>query len=465
MTYVAALVVGLLGGVVVSWGLASRRTAGAEAAATALREQRDKNEAEIKTLRESLQLEQSARSAAQATLEAERRNLEEQRGLLRDAESKLREAFKALSTDVLTQQTASFLQLAVEKFRVLRAQADGDLATRQLAIDSLVKPLKDSLDKYNIQVQAMEATRAGAFGNLEAELKSLTAASEKLSNALRGGPQVRGKWGEMTLRRAAELAGMSEHCDFSEQETLTSETGRSRPDMIVTLPGGRRIPVDAKVPLQAFLDASSAVSDAERSTHLERHSQLVRSHMVQLAGKSYWEQFEPGVEIVLMFLPGEAFLAAAAAEDRTLIEDAIARKVFIVTPTTLIGLLRGVAYGWRQERIAQNAREISNCGKDLYDRIRTFVKHYDGIRSGLAEAVESYNKASGSLESRVLVAARRFKELGAAAGEDILEVQCVEEAPRGFGTRESQDSLPLDGIEEGSNGRPGEGGHQRGGGG
>ena len=447
MTYVAALVVGFLGGVVVSWGLAARRAAGAEAAAAVLREQRDKNEGEIKTLRESLREEQSARSASQATLEAERRNLDEQRGLLRDAESKLREAFTALSADVLTQQSASFLQLAVEKFGVLRAQADGDLVTRQQAIDSLVKPLKESLDRYNIQVQAMEATRAGAFGNLEVELRSLTAASEKLSNALRGGPQVRGKWGEMTLRRAAELSGMSEYCDFTEQETLTSESGRSRPDMIVNLAGGRRIPVDAKAPLQAFLDASSAVSDAERSAHLARHGQLVRSHMLQLAGKSYAEQFDQSVEIVLMFLPGEAFLAAAAAEDRTLIEDAMAKKVFIVTPTTLIGLLRGVAYGWRQEQIAQNAREISNCGKELHDRIRTFVGHYDGIRAGLAEAVRCYNQATGSLESRVLVAARRFKELGAAAGEGILEVHCVEEEPRGLGARELQDSLPLAGID------------------
>lgn len=457
MIYVAVLIVGLLGGALVAWGVASRRIAGAEAAASSLLEQRGKNEAEIKTLRESLQTEQSARSAAQATLEAERRNLEQQRSLLHDAESKMREAFAALSSDVLTQQSASFLQLAAEKFGVLRAQADGDLVTRQQAIDSLVKPLKESLDKYDSQVQAMEATRAGAFGSLEAELKGLTAASEKLSNALRGGPQVRGRWGEMTLRRAAELAGMSEHCDFSEQETLSSEAGRVRPDMIVNLAGGRRIPVDAKAPLQAFLDASSAAGDAERSAHLKHHSQLVRSHMLLLAGRSYQEQFGESVEIVVMFLPGEAFLAAAAAEDRTLIEDAITRKIFLATPTTLIGLLQAVAYGWRREQAARNAREISNCGKDLYDRVRTFADHYEGIRAGLAGAVEAYNRATRSLESRVLVAARRLKQLGAGTGEDIPEAPSIEEAPRAFAAPESQDVLPLDAFEERRNGGTGEG--------
>src|SRR5205823_4842479 len=298
MTYVAMFVAGLVAGGLVAGAWAARRTASAEATASALGEQQGKNEEEIRALRESLRAEQEARSKAQATLEAERKNLQEQHALLQNAESKLKDAFTALSTAVLSQQTQSFLQLAEEKFGTLRASADGDLAKRQQAIDALVKPLEKSLKEYDAQVRAMETTRAGAFGSLEAELKNLAAASEKLTNALRGGPQVRGRWGEMTLRRAAELAGMSEYCDFTEQETLTGETGRFRPDMIVSLPGARRIPVDAKVPLQAFLDAVSATTEQERKAHLDRLSQLVRDHMNQLANKAYWEQFDQGAEIV-----------------------------------------------------------------------------------------------------------------------------------------------------------------------
>ena len=332
MTYMAVFVAGLLAGGLIVWGLAARRIATAEAAASFLREQREKNDTEIGALREGVKTEREANSRAQAALEAERKNLEEQRALLRNAESKLSDAFTALSAAVLRQQSQSFLQLAEEKFGTLRASADGDLARRQQAIDALVKPLEKSLNEYDAQVRAMETAGAGAFGNLETELKNLAATSEKLTNALRGGPQVRGRWGEMTLRRAAELAGMSEHCDFTEQETLITETGRSRPDMIVNLPEHRRIPVDAKVPLQAFLDAASAVTEEERKSHLDRHCQLVRSHMSQLAAKSYWEQFDENVEIVAMFLPGEAFFAAAVAQDRTLIEDAIERKIFVRWP-------------------------------------------------------------------------------------------------------------------------------------
>jgi len=443
MTYMAIFVAGLLAGVLIVWGLAARRTATAQATASSLREQQEKNEAEIGALRENLRTEREANSRAQAALEAERKNLEEQRALLRNAESKLSDAFTALSAAALRQQSQSFLQLAEEKFGTLRAAADGDLAKRQQAIDAVVKPLEKSLEQYDAQVRAMETTRAGAFGSLEAELKNLAAASEKLTNALRGGPQVRGRWGEMTLRRAAELAGMSEYCDFTEQETLTSETGRFRPDMIVNLPGARRIPVDAKVPLQAFLDAASATTEQERKGHLDRHSQLVRDHMNQLANKAYWEQFDQSAEIVVMFLPGEAFFAAAVAQDRTLLEDAIEKNIFIVTPTTLIALLRAVAYGWRREQIARNAQEVSERGKELYDRIRIFINHYDGIGAGLLEAVKAYNRATGSLENRVLVTARKFKELGVAAGEDILEVQPVDEWPRAVAAPQSQDTLPL----------------------
>ena len=243
----------------------------------------------------------------------------------------------------------------------------------------------------------------------------------------------------MTLRRVAELAGMSEHCDFTEQETITGESGRQRPDMIVNLPGERRIAVDAKVPLQAFLDTSSAETETDRKNFLARHGQLVRAHMNQLAARSYWEQFDRHPEMVVLFLPGESFFAAALEQDRTLIEDGIEKRVILATPTTLIALLRAVAYGWRQEQVARNAQVISDLGRQLYDRVRTFLAHFEAVGSGLHRSIENYNKAVGSLESRVLPSVRRFKELGAATGDEIIAVEPIDETPRALAATERED--------------------------
>ena len=251
-----------------------------------------------------------------------------------------------------------------------------------------------------------------------------------LANALKGGPQVRGRWGEMTLRRVAELAGMSEHCDFTEQESFETEGGRQRPDIIVNLPNGRRIAVDAKVPLQAFLDAAAATNEKERSEHLARHGQYVRAHMNQLASRGYWDPLAPALELVVLFLPGESFFSAALEQDRTLIEDGMAKRVVLATPTTLIALLHAVAYGWRQEQLAESAKIISRLGRELHDRIRTFVTNFGKVGPALRGAVDHYNSAVGSLESRVLPSVRKFMELGAAAGEEIPELAPVDETPR-----------------------------------
>jgi DNA recombination protein RmuC len=275
-----------------------------------------------------------------------------------------------------------------------------------------------------VQLQQVETARVGAYTSLEEQIRALAGGNAQLQketvslvSALRS-PHVRGRWGEMTLRRAAELAGMSQHCDFTEQETFEGDRGRQRPDMVVNLPGDRRIAVDVKAPLQAFLDASNAATEEERSALLAKHAQLVRSHMEQLG------------EIVVLFLPGESFFAAALEQDRTLIEDGMDKRVILAIPTTLIALLRAIAFGWRQESIAQNAKEISELGKQLYDRIGTFVTHFEAVGTGLERSVDAYNKAIGSLELRVLPSARKFKELGAATGEDIPQIQTVDDAPR-----------------------------------
>jgi DNA recombination protein RmuC len=399
---------------------------------------------DLEALRGRIKTEGELRVAAETKLKEAQASLEEQKKLLEEAKKDLVDTFQALSAEALKSNNQAFITLARSTFETIQAHAKGELETRQQAIDALVGPLRESLTRYEKQILEMEKARQSAYGTLEEQLRTLATTNQQLQEktstlaiVLKGGSQARGRWGEMTLRNAAELAGMSEHCDFTEQETLESESGRLRPDMIVRLPGNRRIAVDAKVPLQAFLDASAAAKEEERKAALERHAQLARTHMNQLAARSYWEQLEPAPEFVVLFLPGESFFSAALEQDRTLMEDGMRKRVVLATPTTLIALLWAVEYGWRQEKIAENARLISELGKELYDRIRPFLAHLQGIGSALEKAVDAYNKAVASMEARVLPSARKLKELGAATGDEIPEIEPVDEAPRALAAAEA----------------------------
>ena len=395
-------------------------------------------------LRERLKGEGELRVAAETKLRESQANLEEQKKILDDARKTLLEAFQALSAEALKSNNQAFITLARSQFETLQAQAKGDLETRQKAIDGLVTPLKDSLGRYEQQILEMEKTRQKAYGTLDEQLRTLAQANQRLEDetknlrsALSAPLKARGRWGELTLRRVVELAGMSEHCDFTEQESINTETGRQRPDMIVNLPGNRRIAVDAKVPLQAFMDAvNMEKTEKERADALATHGGLVRGHMNQLAERKYWEQVGPELELVVLFLPGESFFSAALEQDRQLIDDGMQKKVVLATPTTLIALLRSAAYLWQQEKITQNAKQISDLGRDLYERLKTFLGHFQSLGTSMERAVESYNKAVGSMESRVLVSARKFKELGAAAGEEIAELEPVDEVPRSLAAPE-----------------------------
>ncbi|MGH9784427.1 MAG: DNA recombination protein RmuC, partial [Terriglobia bacterium] len=398
-------------------------------------------EQDIQTLHQQVRTESEQKVAAQTRLNEAQASLEDQKKLLEEAKRNLTDTFKALAADTLRDTHGEFLMLAKSEFAKAQAEATGELELRQKSIEGLVNPLKESLNRYEREIQEVERSRGKAYASLEEQVRSLQKVATSLDTALRT-PQVRGQWGEMTLRNAAELAGMSEHCDFTEQETVTSESRRLRPDLIVRLPGGRRIAVDAKAPLQGFLDAQSATSEADRKAHLARHAQQVRSHMHQLSAKNYWEQFDPAPDLVVLFLPGESFFSAALEQDRTLIEEGLGKRVLLATPTTFIALLRSVAYSWQQQRLSESAWAIRDLGKEMYGRMKTFADYFAGVGDALGKAVESYNKATGSLESRLLVAARKFKEYGAGGPEEIAILEPVEDRTRSLSAPEwDEDSV------------------------
>ncbi len=396
--------------------------------------------------RSQIEAEQQARVRAETEREGAARGLAEERRTLEEAKARLSDAFKALAGDALQQSNAAFLSLATTALDRRLADARGDLGQRQAAIDGLVKPLADTLRQFDEHVRGLERNRQAAYTALDSHVQALAAAQQQLQRETAGlvtalrAPQVRGRWGELTLRRTVELAGMSDHCDFSEQVSVAGEGIRQRPDLVVHLPGGREIVVDAKVALDAFLDAAAAAGEDQRRKALGRHAAQVRDHMMRLADKRYWDQFPQAPEFVVMFIPGESFFAAAADMDRQLIEDALARRVVLATPATLIALIRSVAFGWRQDQVARNAQAISDLGRQLHDRMRILAEHLAGIGDGLEKASQAYNRAAGSLEARVLPAARRFRDLGAAGGDDIPVLAPVETAPRALAAPDAADS-------------------------
>ncbi len=414
----------------------AERAQRAETLADELRRQGASDDEELDRLRRELSDQARARAVAETQAAETTRHAEEQKALLAQARQELAEAFQALSGEALKQNNEAFLNLAKTSFQTLQAEAKGELAQRQQAIDELVKPLSESLHRYDEQMRHLEQSRQAAYGGLDQHLKSLAESQQRLQqetgnlvNALRA-PAVRGRWGEITLKRVAELAGMVAHCDFYEQESVTNDEGRLRPDMVVQLPGGRQIIVDAKTVLAGYLEAHEASNEAERAGGLRRHAAQVRSRMDELSLKAYWSQFEQAPEFVVLFLPGEQFLGAALEQDPRLIEDGFALGVVLATPTTLMALLRAVAYGWRQERLTAHAEEAGRLGKDLYGRMAVMAEHLNDVGQSLGKSVLAYNKAVGSLETRILPAARRFKELGVSSDKEIPAVAPVEVVSR-----------------------------------
>lgn len=337
------------------------------------------------------------------------------------AHERLATEFKALSADALRANRADFLEQAKEAFGAFQAQAAGDLELRRQAVDALVKPLKESLDKVDGRIGELEKARAGAYGALTEQLKALNAAqvqlqseAARLSTALRS-TSYAGSWGELQLRRVVEMADMLPYCDFAEQEAA----GGLRADLVVRLPGGRRIVVDAKAPLDSYRAAVDAAEGEARSARLADHAAKVRGHIDALGAKNYWEQFQPAPEFVVLFLPGDHFLTAALQADPGLLDRALTRRVLLATPTTLIALLKAAAYGWRQEALSRNAEEISSLGRQLYDRAATFAENLGRAGAGLETAVKAYNAAVGSFEQTLLPGARRFAELGAKGAKEL----------------------------------------------
>jgi len=366
---------------------------------------------------------EALKAQADTALAAERATATERIKALTEAHERLASEFKALSADALKNNNTAFLELARATLEKFQDGAKTDLAARQLAIDTLVKPLKESLEKVDVKIGEIEKARAGAYGQLSEQLKnlgtaqtSLQAEAAKLHTALRS-TTTAGTWGELQLRRVVEMSGMTSYCDFGEQQT----SGALRADLVVRLPGGMQIVIDSKAPNDAYREATNASDDAVRTVKLAEHAAKVRGHIDALGGKDYWAQFQPSPEFVVLFLPGDQFLSGALQADPSLIDRAIAKKVLLATPATLIALLKAAAYGWRQEDVSKNAQSIAELGRQLYDRVSGFADNLEKVGRGLDTAVKGYNNAVGSFEGTLLPGARKLAELGAKGAKELTQ--------------------------------------------
>ena len=438
---------GLLIGAAVAW-LALRSDLSAVAQRKAeLEQELASAKSQLGQLQAETSVLNAAKAAADATLESERRSTQEKLDLLTAAGEEMKVQFKALASTALESNNASFLQLAKSELEKQQSDAESELDKRKIAVETLVKPIADSLKNVDEHVRALESSRAEAYGGLKTLVESLQESQNALKSetgnlvkALRE-PQARGRWGEMQLRRALEFAGMLEYCDFDEQVSVfavdaAGDRHALRPDVIIRLPGGKRIVIDAKVPLSEYLKALEASDEKTRESHLAGHARQVREHVNALAAKAYWSQFEPTPEFVILFIPGEVFFRAAFMAEPELLE-AGGSKVMLASPITLVAMLRTIAYAWNQENIAESARKISDAGKQLYDRLCVMTAHVDSLGKKLEGAVKSYNDMLSSMEKRVFPAGRRLSELDRSlpAG-NLIDPQQVERTPR---TLESPD--------------------------